>query len=35
MGRVGTEQTQTHKIPWEVLNEDGSVSVDHCVVLER
>ena len=35
MGRVGIWQTQTHKIPWEVLNEVGSVSVDHCVVLER
>ena len=35
MGRVGISQTQTHKIPWEVHNEDGSVSVDHCVVLER
>ena len=35
MGRVRISQTQTHKIPWEILNEDGSVSVDHCVVLER
>ena len=35
IGRVGISQTQTHKIPWEVLNKDGSVSVDHCVVLER
>ena len=35
MGRVGILQTQTHKIPWEVLNEDGSATVDHCVVLER
>ena len=35
MGRVGISQTQTHKIPWEALIEDGSVSVVHCVVLER
>ena len=35
MGRVGISHTQTRKIPWEVLNEDGSVYVDHCVVLER
>ena len=29
MGRVGISQLQVHKIPWEVVNEDQTISIDH------
>ena len=35
MGRVGITQSQIHKIPWEVVNEDQTISIDHNTVLKR
>ena len=35
IGRVGISQLQVHKIPWEVVNEDQTISIDHRTVLKR
>ena len=32
-GRIGIQNNIKHHIPWEVVIEDGSISVDHDVVL--
>ena len=35
MDRMGISQSQVHQIPWEVINDDQSISVDHNIVLNR
>ena len=34
-GRIGIQNNIKHPIPWEVVIEDGSISVDHDVVLNK
>ena len=35
IGRVGISQSHVHRIPWEVVNEDQTISIDHNTVLKR
>ena len=35
MGRIGISQQHAHSIPWEMVNDDQSISFDQNVVLNK